>query len=165
MFNLINKVLSDTDIRILEKELNFAPIQNNEPELRRDFKEFCQSILLKWQFRNKPTPEFSDQPAFSPTSSWNSSTGHPNTEVLLSQNEHEPFQIPYKCLTYSNFSKEKWQAIRSMVEYKSIVIKKTDKGLCVVVWNRLDYLSELKNNLVTKKSIRRSLLMIKYFVI
>ena len=43
LFNLINKVLSDTEIQVLEKGLDFAPIQNkiNEPELRRDFKEFC----------------------------------------------------------------------------------------------------------------------------
>ena len=49
MFNLSNKVLSDTEIRLLEKDFDFAPIQNklNEPELRRDFKEFCRCIRLK----------------------------------------------------------------------------------------------------------------------
>ena len=38
-----NKVLSDTEIRVLEKGLDFAPTENelNEPELRRDFEEFC----------------------------------------------------------------------------------------------------------------------------
>ena len=114
MFNLNNKVLSDTEIRVLEKGLDFAPIQNklNEPELRRDFKEFCQLLRLKWHFRNKPTPEFSDRPAFSPKSLWNPPTGHLNLEVFLSQIEHELFQIPDKCLLYSNLSKDEWQAIR-----------------------------------------------------
>ena len=43
VFNLGDKVPSDTEIRVLEKGLDFALIQNkiNEPELRRDFKEFC----------------------------------------------------------------------------------------------------------------------------
>ena len=43
VFNLSNKVLSDTEIRVLEKGLDFAPTENklNEPELRRDFEEFC----------------------------------------------------------------------------------------------------------------------------
>ena len=83
VFNLSNKVLSDTEIRVLEKGLDFTPIQNkiNEPELRRDFKEFCQCMRLKWHFRNEPK------------SSWNPPTGHPNLEVFLSQIEHELFQI------------------------------------------------------------------------
>ena len=57
VFNLSNKVLIDTEIRVLEKGLYFAPIQNklNEPELRRDFKEFCRRMRLKWYFRNEST--------------------------------------------------------------------------------------------------------------
>ena len=49
VFSLSNKILSDTKIRVLEKGLNFAPIQNklNEPELMRDFKEFCRRMRLK----------------------------------------------------------------------------------------------------------------------
>ena len=106
VFNLSNKVLSDTEIKVLEKGLDFAPIQNNlnEPELRSDFKEFCRRMRLKWHFRNEPTPEFSDQPAFSPKSLWNPTTGHPNLEVFLSQIEHELFQIPDNSLPYSNLS-------------------------------------------------------------
>ena len=37
VFNLCKKVLSETAIRVLEKGLYFAPIQNNEPELGKDF--------------------------------------------------------------------------------------------------------------------------------
>ena len=54
---------------------------------------------LKWHFRNEPTPEFSDRPAFSLKSSWNPPTGHPNLEAFLSLIEHEFFKIPDKCLT------------------------------------------------------------------
>ena len=58
VFNLSNKILIDTEIRVLEKGLYFAPIQNkfNEPELRRDFKEFYRRMRLKWHFRNESTP-------------------------------------------------------------------------------------------------------------
>ena len=40
---LSKKVLTDIEIKVLEKGLDYAPIQNkiNEPELRRDFEEFC----------------------------------------------------------------------------------------------------------------------------
>ena len=53
VFNLSRKVLTDTEIRILEKGLDFAPIQNkiNEPELRTDFEEFSRRMRTKWHFR------------------------------------------------------------------------------------------------------------------
>ena len=62
VFNLSKKFLSDMEIKILEKGLDYAPIQNkiNEPELRR----------LNWYFRNEPTPSFSERPSFTPKSSW-----------------------------------------------------------------------------------------------
>ena len=95
IFNLSRKVLSESEIGVLEKGLDFAPIQNksNEPELRRDFEQFCGRMRIKWHFRNEPTQEFSNIPAFAPKSSWNPPEGHPNIEVFLSQIEHELFTI------------------------------------------------------------------------
>ena len=69
---------------------------------------------------------------------WNPPTGLPNLKVFLSQIEHEIFQIRDKYLPYSNLSKDEWQAIRSLAEDRSIVIKKADKGSCVLIWDRLD---------------------------
>ena len=47
-FNLSLKVLTDREINILEKGLDFAPIQNkiNQPELRKDFEEFCRRMSI-----------------------------------------------------------------------------------------------------------------------
>ena len=44
VFNLSKKVLSDMEIKILEKGLDYAPIQIkiNKPELRRDFEDFAR---------------------------------------------------------------------------------------------------------------------------
>ena len=52
IFNLSNRVLTDTEIKVLEKDLDFAPIQKklNEQELRSDFNEFCRIMRLKWHF-------------------------------------------------------------------------------------------------------------------
>ena len=59
--------MTDNEIRILEKGLDFAPIQTkiNEPELRTDFEDFRRRMRTKWHFRNQPTPEFSESPVFS----------------------------------------------------------------------------------------------------
>ena len=50
---LSKKVSSETEINVLEKGLDFAPIQNkiNEPELRKDFEEFFR-MKIRWHFRN-----------------------------------------------------------------------------------------------------------------
>ena len=73
-----------------------------------------------------------------------------NPEVLLNQIKHEFLQIPQKYLPYSCLFKEEWLAIKSLEEDRFIVIKKVGKGLCVVVWNRLDYLSEAEKQLGDK---------------
>ena len=57
-------------------------------------------MRLKWHFKNEPTPEFSDLPAFSPKESWNPPTDHSDLEVFLSKIEHELLLIPDKCLPY-----------------------------------------------------------------
>ena len=66
VFNLGRKVLSDTEIKILEKGLDYAPIQNkvNEPELRENFDEFSRKMRLKWYFRNEITKDFSETSSF-----------------------------------------------------------------------------------------------------
>ena len=62
--------------------------------------------------------------------------------------------IPFSDLKYSNMSREEWQAIRSLADYESIMIKKADKGSCVVVWDRNDYLLEVETRLSGTKVYR-----------
>ena len=157
IFNLSHMVLSDTEFKILEKGLDFAPIQRkiNKPELRENFEEFSHRMEGKWHFRNERSESFSNKPAFSSKSSWKSPDGHPNLEVFLRQIENELFKTEETPLGYSNLSKEEWEAIRTLADDHNIAIKKADKCSCVVIWDRNDYIteaeSELKNELVYKK--------------
>ena len=95
VFCLSGRVLSESEIKILEKGLDFLPFQRkvNEPELRRDFEEFCRSMRIKWHFRNETSEDFSEVPAFSPKSSWPPHQGHANLEVHLRQVENERFSM------------------------------------------------------------------------
>ena len=79
---------------------------------------------------------FKETPVFAPKSTSKPPKGHPNLEFFLSQIEKELFELAETSLGYSNFSKEEWQAIRALANNRSIVIKKPDKGSCVVVWDR-----------------------------
>ena len=69
---------------------------------------------------------------FSPKSAWTPPNGHPNLEVYLSQIENE---VSKEQLGYSNLSKLEWETTKSLAGDRSIIIKKADKGSCVVVWD------------------------------
>ena len=109
IFNLSHRVLTNAEIKVLGKGLDFAPIQRkiNEPELRCDFNEFCRRMRLKWHIRDEPQG-FNETPAFTPKSTWHPPKGHACLEVFLSQVEKEIFEIPFSDLKYSNLSREEW---------------------------------------------------------
>ena len=67
---------------------------------------------------------------------------HPNIEFLLRQSEKEIFTLSQKPLRYSNLYEEEWQTVRYSANDRNTVIKKGDKGSCVVIWGRLDYIME-----------------------
>ena len=131
--------------------MDFSPVQRsfNEPELRKDFEEFARKMRIKWNFRNEPSEDFSDTPAFRPKSSWKPPPGHPGLELFLSQIEKDIFENLVKDSTpiNSNMTKEEWDALKGLADDRSIVIKKADKGSCVVVWCRDDYIKEAENQL------------------
>ena len=70
VFNLSNKVLSQTEISVLEKGLEFVPTPNmiNEADLRREFDTFRRKSRYKWYFKDEPSKDFSEIPAFRPKS-------------------------------------------------------------------------------------------------
>ena len=96
-------------------------------------------MRIKWHFQNEPTSDFSNITAFAPKSAWKPPKGHPNLEVFLSQVESDLFKAIERPMGYSNLSKEEWDAIRSLADDRNIVIKRADKGSCVVIWHRNDY--------------------------
>ena len=75
VFNLSKKVLTETEIGVLERGLGFVPTPNliNEENLRWDFDDFSRKMRCKWYFRNKISANFSEVPAFKPKYS------HPNS--------------------------------------------------------------------------------------
>ena len=67
--------------------------------------------------------------------------------MFLSQLEEDIFTVlPGNAASY-NLTKNEWLAMRGLAEDRSIIIKPADKGSCVVVWDRADYLAEAGNHL------------------
>ena len=146
VFNLSKKVLSDMELKVLEKGLDNAPIQNkiNETELKGDFEDFARRMRLKWYFRNEPTPSFSERPSFTPKSSPKPPKSNPSLELFLSHIEKELFEVCKSHLGYLNFSK---QCMHLLANGRGIVIKKAGKGSYVVVWDGGDYIAEASKQL------------------
>ena len=63
--------------------------------------------------------------------------------------EAEIFSLDKK-LSYSNLTKEERQAIYSLRDDTSIIIKEADKGSGIVVWDREDCLAEPRTQLKDK---------------
>ena len=59
----------------------------------------------------------------------------------------ELFEVCNSNLGYFNFYKGEWQCICSLSNNRSIVIKKTDIGSCVFVWDRENYIAETNQQL------------------
>jgi len=149
VFNLSHKILSPTEISVLEKGLGFSPtpFNINEHKLRQDFNSFCRRMRLKWHFRNEVTENFSEVPAFRPKSNWNPPKGSAALELFLGRLEQKLFELlPGKSYNL-NLDKEEWFAMKNLAADRSIVIKPADKGSCVVVWDRQDYLAEAHRQL------------------
>ena len=71
----------------------------------------------------------------------------------LSKIEEELFNVIETRLNYSGLTKEEWQAVRSLADGRSIVIKKADKSSSIVIWDRLVYLKEPNKQLSYKKQL------------
>ena len=123
----------------------------NEPELKKDFNDFCRRNGI---FGTKHK------------SLWNSSIFK---KIYLQPFQRTPllrgvFESGWKRAFWNyqtrfkvfHLSKEEWRAIRSLADDKSIVIKKADKDSCVVVWNRSDYVLEAEKQ-VSGPSVYRDL--------
>ena len=101
-------------------------------------------------FRDE-SENINEVPVFNPKSRWQPPQRHPCLEVFLSQVENELFELPKTDIKYSKLSREEWNAIRLLADDRSIIIKKADKGSCIVIWGRNDYLMEAEKQLSDKK--------------
>ena len=108
-------------------------------------------MRCKWFFRNEPTENFSKATAFRVKSNWNPPKGHLAVEIFLSKLETEIFSVLLGTSLDYNLSKEEWLAMRGLAEDPNIIIKPADKGSCVVIWDREDYIAEADRQLKIMK--------------
>ena len=117
----------------------------NDLELKKYFGKLYRHISIKCCFLNKAWHHVL---AFSPNSALTLLGDQAILEMFLIETEGEMFKflkILYNILT---FPMRKWKSQRCLLDGGSIIIEKADKGSCVIVWCRVDYLSEMEKQLV-----------------
>ena len=141
VFNLSHKVLSEVEIKVLGKGLQFVPTSSKIVS-RKNFDEFNRRMRNKWHFRENITAGFSEILAFRSKTTWTPPKGCASLEVFLSRVEKELFKYVAQRVQKYNLSKNQWRTLKMLIEDNSIIIKLADKGSCAVVWDRDDYLAE-----------------------
>ena len=100
-----------------------------------------------WHFRNDERELSYD--SFKKKSKFDPKRKDAAIELYLSRLEEEISLLDYN-VGYSNLTKGERDAIYSLKNDSSILIKEADKASAVVVWDRDDYLTQAKNQLNDK---------------
>ena len=140
------RVLSEAEISLLSKGLKFVPTPSffDKAALKQDLERFGRKLRLAWHFRDDQR-EFVFNP-FKKKSNFKPKDQDAAIEMYLSSLEKHIFDLDTK-IKYHNITKEERRAIDSLRNDPSIIIKEADKGSCVVVWDREDYLKESNSQL------------------
>ena len=148
VINLSQRTLSQHEISVLSKGLKFVatPKEIYYSKVKIDLENFGRRLRLKWYF--KENEYFYEVPAFRPKSKFNPRNKDVAIEVFLSKLEDELMKISPEGCNYSNLTREEKVALNNLRSDHTIIIKEADKGSGVVVWDREDYISEAKNQLM-----------------
>ena len=95
VFDLSRKVLSQTEISILDKGLRFVPASNmiHEADFRLDFNQISRKMWSKWYFRDEPSKAFSKIPTFRSKTTWKPPASNLCVELFLDKMEHVLFSF------------------------------------------------------------------------
>ena len=146
--NLSQRQLTKSEISLLLKGLKFVPIPNmiDKAKLKQELEVFGRKLRLMWHFRNDETV-FNCNTKFRPKSTFNPKNKDVIIETYLSSLEEKLLDIDIPKDKFNNLSEEERDALYSLKNDNTIVIKGADKGSAVVVWDREDYLKEAHKQL------------------
>ena len=108
--------------------------------LKRELEEYGRKLRLMWHFRNDEQIFTAD--TFRPKSSFNPKNNGAIIDTYLSCLEERLLGIKILSNRNNSLTKDKGDAIYSIKDDSSIVVKITDRGSVFVLWDREDYLKE-----------------------
>ena len=150
VINLSSRNLSKAEISLLSKGLKFVPTPKyiNKAQIKEELETFGRKLRLRWHFRNEER-EIITNP-FKKKSKFNPKNKDAAIELYLSRLEEEILALENNT-SYFNLTREERNAIYTLRDDPSIIIKEADKGSGVVVWDKQDYLAEAEKQLGDKE--------------
>lgn len=170
--NLSNKTLNDHEYRLLGKGLKFCPKpkHHDEIQLKQDMYEFTRRLRLK-EFFSSSSEDSDDEKDCAATAEQNGnpskySKGSTSTfippagrdstlDFYIEAVTHDVLQNNKRYKYRSNLSPVEQEALKSLRQDDTIVIKKSDKSSIVVVMNRDDYIAEANRQLNNSKYYKK----------
>ena len=104
-------------------------------------------MRCKWYLQSEPIEIFSEKPAFNVKPYQNPPNSHTSLKIFLSKLENEVLSVLPGTPCNYNLSKEEWLVIKDLAEEFNIIIKLDDRGSCIVLPDRKDYLAESEKQL------------------
>ena len=88
VLSLSNRLLRESKIRVLDKGLKFVvkPEKLDRYHIKKDLERLGRDIKLKMYYKTKPTPAFSEKPAFQGPSNWASPPSRCSARVISKRN-------------------------------------------------------------------------------
>lgn len=155
MINLSkNFILSPAQLSLLRKGLTFIPTKGSNKILvhstRFDLQQYHRKLKIAAYFEGKGD---SDPPPFTPKSDWTPPLVNlPDNIKNIIQRDIQCFDNKFKIHpTKPNLSQAEVDALKSLQNNSSIVIKPADKGSAVVIMDRDQYIWEGNRQLMDKK--------------
>jgi len=150
VLNISKRKLNEAEVSLLSKGLKFVPTPRfvDKAVLKHDLEQLGRKLRLAWFFRDDERDFVYN--SFKKRSNFNPKNRDPAIEIYLSRLEEEILKINTNIRNH-NITREERKAIDSLRNDTSIIIKEADKGSCVVVWDRDDYLKEAGKQLGDEK--------------
>ena len=147
VLNLSSSVLTNSEIDLLTKGLNFVPkpskIDKEEIDKSIDqFKRRLKLVEFMKQYEKKEQKPFYDKSDFDPPDELIKKLVFRDSIPEIIENlrtEIHKLDFTHKN---SNMTKLEKQALKSLKTNKNIIIKPADKGSCTVIMDKIDYINE-----------------------
>ena len=122
VFNLSDRVLTENEIKVLDKGLSFVPALEKLDRLRVkiDLEKLGRDIKLRMFYQNNLSPSFSEKPAFKVLSSWTPPIRYVQLELYVSKIEDKLININESGKSYPNLSKDEREALKSLMNDNKI---------------------------------------------
>ena len=143
--NLSSKTLSRDTINLLSKGLGYAPVPAppDRSNLNEDLEALARCLRIAHRFRNNRRQ--GKKHPFKPKSQWmppKASNPKPDKYIEKTMAEEPEERTPRP-----NLSKNEERILQELGKSKDLVIKKADKGSCIVIQDRSAYAAEGKAHL------------------